>query len=208
MAEIIILANSMKKGGHCIAGIDRETGEWIRPVARGNRAIHNSVAKQIELLDIVEIPLASDSPKDRYQRENRYVAYMDWKKVGQVSPGDILRYCEDDSVVLHSHNDRVAPEVLDKLPFEEWKSLQLIRVKVSYNRDSWHPTRWRASFKDGSNNILSLKIDYPEIVARLEKGDKISTDCILTISLAGTWTPPDKSLPERCYKLVAGVIEL
>src|SRR3989338_6767673 len=116
MAEIIILANSIKKGGHCIAGIDRQTDEWIRPVSRANRAIPGYVAEQIKLLDIVNIPLESDRPIDRYQRENRFVASMDWEIVGRVSPIDILSYCEDDSVILHSHDDRVAPEVLEKLP--------------------------------------------------------------------------------------------
>lgn len=208
MAEIIILANSKKKGGHCIAGIDRRTGKWIRPVSQPKRAIPDSVAHEIELLDIVKIPLTSERPKDRYQRENHFVASMDWEKVGRVSPGDVLSYCDDDSVILHSHNDSVPPAILEKLPFEEWKSLQLIRVTVRFERDYWKSHRWRASFHDGSNNTLSLKIDYPEIVARLNKGDEIGSDCILTISMAGPWAPPDNSLPELCYKLVAGVIEL
>lgn len=208
MAEIIILANSVKPGGHCMAGIDNQSGEWIRPISRKNRAIPSSVAGKIELLDVVEIPLASDRPRDRYQRENRFVESWDWKVSGNVSSRDILRYCEDNTIILHSHNDSVAPEVLEALPFEQWKSLQLVRADVGFERDSWNRNRWRASFNDVSGNVLYLKVDYPEIVARLNNNEEIGSDCILTISLAGPWAPPGGSQPERCYKLVAGVIEL
>lgn len=207
MAEIIILANSIKPGGHCIAGIDRKTGKWIRPISRPKRAIPDSVADQIELLDIVKIPLALDGPKDLYQRENRFVTSMDWEKVGRLAPEDVLKYCENDKIILHSHSDRVAPEILDKLPFEEWKSLQLISAEVSFKRDDYKPKRWRAIFQDCSKNQLKLKIDDPKIVARLDEEETIGADCILTISMAGPWRP-NMSLPERCYKLVAGVIEL
>jgi hypothetical protein len=208
MSEIIILANSIKPGGHCIAGIDNRTGEWIRPISRENCAIPKHVAGKIKLLDIVKIPLATDRPKDRYQRENRFVDSLDWKVVSNVSPKYIRKYCEDCSIILHSHNDRVAPEVLDEMPFKEWKSLQLVRTDVNFERDSWKRNRWRASFNDGAGKNLSLKVDYPEIVAKLNDGKKIGSDCMLTISLAGPWAPPDGSMPEKCYKLVAGVIEL
>ncbi len=208
MAELIILANSVKPGGHCVAGIDRRSGEWIRPVSKENRAIPSLVAGKIKLLDVVEIPLTSCRPKDRYQRENRLVESWDWKVIGSVSSMDILNYCEDNTIILHSRNDRVTPQVLEALPFEEWKSLQLVRADVIFERDYWNRNRWRASFYDGSGNLLYLKVDYPEVVARLNNGEEIESDCLLTISLAGPWTPPDGSQPERCYKLVAGVIEL
>lgn len=36
MARIVCLANSFKKGGRCVAGIDLETGRWMRPIGRGD----------------------------------------------------------------------------------------------------------------------------------------------------------------------------
>ena len=121
---------------------------------------------------------------------------------------DILACCEDNAIILHSPNDRVAPEVLETLPLEQWKSLQLVRADVNFERDYWDQRRWRGSFNDGSGNVLSLKVDYPEIVTRLENNEEIASDCILSVSLAGPWAPPDGSQPDRCYKLIAGVIEL
>lgn len=166
------------------------------------------MAGKIKLLDVVEIPLASCSPKDRYQRENRFVESWDWEVIGNVSSMDIFNYCEDNTIILHSRNDRVIPQVLEALPFEEWKSLQLVRADVIFKRDYWNRNRWRASFYDGSVNLLYLKVDYLEVVARRNNDEEIESDCLLTISLARPWTPPDGSQPERCYKLVAGIIEL
>jgi len=209
MAEIIILANSFRPGGYCVAGIDRRTGEWIRPVPRdGSRAIPKSVAENISLLDVVEIPLATDRPRDRYQRENRFVESWDWEIVGYVPPKKIIRYCENSTMVLHSHNEYVEPNHFEALPFEQWGSLQLIRTNVNFSKDTYKPGHWRALFKDGSGRILYLKVTDSIIVAKLNSGANIRSDSILTISLTGPWAPRDGSQPERCYKLVAGVIEI
>jgi hypothetical protein len=207
MSEIIILANSFKPGGRCVAGIDNSTGEWIRPISRENRAIPNHVAGKIKLLDVVEISLAADIPRDRYQSENRLVESWDWKVINSVPPKYIRKYCEDDSIILHSNSDHVAPAILDKMPFKEWKSLQLIRADVHFEKDSWKRYHWRASFNDGAGKILKLKVECSESLAKLNNGKKIVSNCMITISLAGPWTP-DSSTPEQCYKLVAGVIEL
>ena len=32
--NIVVLANSRKHGGHCVAGKCVDTGKWIRPVSR------------------------------------------------------------------------------------------------------------------------------------------------------------------------------
>ena len=217
MAEIVILANSKRPGGRCIAGIDIKTEEWIRPVEihtqtifkrRDERSIPEYVATKYNLLDIVKIPLSSDKPQDCYQRENCFVASWDWEIIGKMPPQKILKYCEDATVILHSDNDRVDPRVLEELPFEQWKSLQLVRREVQFSRDNYKHYDWRASFYDGSGHLLSLKVTDPKIEERLNGCVEIGNDCILTISLAAPWAPPNSSQPERCYKLIAGVIEL
>ena len=209
MAELIILANSFRLGGYCMAGIDSRTGEWVRPVPRdGRRAIPKSVAEKISLLDVVEIPLATDRPRDRYQMENRFIESWDWEVVGHAPPKEIIGYCESSTMVLHSHNDYVEPDHFESLPFEQWKSLQLIRTNVNFSMDTYKPGHWRASFRDGEGHFLYLKVTDSMIVVKLNNGANIRSDSILTISLTGPWAPPGGSQPERCYKLVAGVIDL
>ncbi|GAB4335910.1 MAG: hypothetical protein Kow0089_05880 [Desulfobulbaceae bacterium] len=210
--RIVILANSIRPGGRCVAGICAETGEWIRPVPRDtDRAVPNVTSiSRISLLDLVEVPLAGDrpSPPDRYQHENWFVDSWTWKVVDQWSAKQIKPFIESKGIILHTASDRVDTSYFDSLPPEQWKSLQLVKSKVTFSKDSWDTRRWRASFKDGSGNLLYLKVTDPVISDKLDQGKNVSQKCLLTVSLAGPWAPDDGSQPERCYKLVAGVIEL
>lgn len=210
--RLIILANSIQPGGRCVAGICTETKEWIRPVAKppGHAVPNVSSVVGLQLLDIVDVPLIGERPKppDRYQRENWFVDSWDWNVVGRCSIKDALGLCETRDIVLHTDNDRVDPSYLDSIPQSKWKSLQLIKSNVSFDRDYWNSTRWRATFKDGFGKQIYLKVTDPVISAKLDRGEDVSQRCLLTISLPGPWAPPDGSQPERCYKLVAGVVEL
>jgi hypothetical protein len=64
--EIIVLANSRKLGGRCVAGISTRSGCWVRPVSRLPHGqlepAHCRVeGRQAQLLDVVEI-------EEAYQR--------------------------------------------------------------------------------------------------------------------------------------------
>lgn len=211
MARIICLANSTRPGGRCIAGIDVDTREWVRPVSRAsNRAItwemRNIEGKEPELLDVIEIPLENDGPDEGCQPENRLVKPGKWRKVGRKKPRALLKYCEDDFVILHNHTDRLLATFFENLPREKWKSLQLIRNKsVSFHLDYWG--KRRAFFRDGQGHYLELTVKDPVFLNKLVREEDVSNDCIMTISLAGPWSPSETEA-ERCYKLVAGVIEL
>ena len=214
MASIICLANSYKGGGRrCIAGIDSKTGEWVRPISRGaEKAIDWSIRKvdgaEPKILDILEIPLEDSGPDEEYQPENRFLISGKWQKIGQLEPQDLLKYCEDDSVILHNHQDYVSPDLLLNKPLSEQKSLQLIHSKnVKFCRDSYKKEMWRVYFQYGRRNYLDLKLTDVVLSDRLRNDEKISPDCILTISLATPWKPNEKT-PARCYKMVAGVVEL
>ena len=214
MASIICLANSYKGGGRrCIAGIDSKTGEWVRPISRGaEKAIDWSIRKVDEaepkILDVLEIPLEDSGPDEEYQPENRFLTSGRWQKIGQLEPQDLLKYCEDDSVILHNHQDYVSPELLSEKASSERKSLQLIHSEnAKFNRDLYDNKKWRVCFQYGRKKYLDLKLTDVVLSDRLRKNEKISNECILTISLATPWRRDEKT-PERCYKMVAGVVEL
>lgn len=213
MAQIICLANSYKGGGQrCIAGIDIKTGKWIRPVPRNiNKAIGNQRminGREPKLLDILEIPLEDSEPDEDYQIENKVLIRGRWQIIGQLEPRDLLKYCEDDNVILHNHQDYVSPDLLLTKPLNERKSLQLLcSVNVKFNRDGYDNKKWRVYFSYGRRKYLDLKLTDVVLSDRLRNNKEISSECILTISLATPWKPDDET-PERCYKMVAGVIEL
>jgi hypothetical protein len=214
MSKIICLANSYKGGGErCIADIDPDTRMWIRPVlGNKSRAVTSPMrlidGKEPQVLDILEIPLEDFGPDEGCQPENRLLKAGKWKKVGQIAPKDLLKYCEDDSVILHNHQEYVPPEFFTKLPKSKWRSLQLVHnTKVKFER-AYKPNQWRVVFRNGKGHVLDLKLTDPLISDRLRKNEKISNNCILTVSLATPWSPQGSNQPERCYKMVAGVVGL
>jgi hypothetical protein len=215
MAKIICLANSYKGGGErCIAGIEPDTGNWIRPVSdikdgaiTPNMRLING--REPQALDIIEIPLENSGPDEGCQPENRLLKPGKWTKVGRITPQDLLEYCEDDTVILHNHQEYVLPEFFTTLPKNKWRSLQLVQKQnVKFVHDSLDPKKWRVLFQNGMGHTLNLKLTDPLISSRLRNNEKISNICILTVSLATPWSPQGSNQPERCYKMVAGVVEL
>jgi len=210
--RIICLANSYKHNGRCIAGID-ETGRWVRPVSSSKkRAIDKETriidGSEPQILDILEIPLHAHGPVEGCQPENKLLKDGQWKKVGQVRPKDLLKYCEDDSVILHNNLDHVRASCFKMIPSYGWKSLQLVRNKnVVFEQDENNKAKWRVNFINSKGNALSLRLTDPATCERLERGENISKDCLLTVSMASGWNP-DKQTAKRCYKFVAGVVEL
>jgi hypothetical protein len=213
MARIICLANSYKHGGRCIAGIDIDTGRWIRPVPNTtNRAVTAAMrlidGTEPEILDIIEIPLEMSGPDEGCQPENRLLKPGRWTRIGRITGHDLLKYCEDDSVILHNHQEYVVPEYFSQLPMYKWCSLQLVHSTIVGFRSAFKPNQWRVVFQYGKGHTLDLKLTDPFISEKLKRQETISTNCILTVSLATPWSPPYSNQPKRCYKMIAGIVEL
>lgn len=212
MATIICLANSYKHGDRCIAGIELRSGKWVRPVSNTeDRAITRDVrlirGNEPRPRDVLEIPLGDCGPDEGCQPENVLLQPGPWTKLDRVTEYFLLRYCQDSKIILHNHDNHVAPEHFKAIPKTQWQSLQLVRItNVSFSTD--HRGKWRAHFEDGKGFPLALKVTDPIILDKLCNDESVGTDCILTISLAAPWKPKDTDQPELCYKMVAGVIEL
>ena len=213
MTRLVCLANSMRPHGRCVAGIDLDTGHWLRPVP----AEHDAVPEQrvwlsgtiLAPLDVIELDLAPVNPTPRFQRENHLVRSWNWVRHGRLEPSDLLRFVENQTPIFHGSDDRVPPYLLDMLPPEQWKSLQLVRPRhFKLERDPSAEHRWRARFRDGDDNKYCFRVTDPVITKRAEAGEKISDDCLLTIALTKPFIPPGTMAAPRCYKLVAAVMEL
>ena len=211
--QIVILANSSREGARCIAGIDVQTGEWIRPVPTDGGPItwnlRNISGREPELLEIVEISVQNNGPDLGCQPENRQVNPVPWQHVGAMSVKGVLKYLESDAVVMHTDDDSVAIDYFQTISKQDWKSLQLIKsAKVTFYPTSWQGRkRWRSLIHHGDNKRLDLGLTDLMLIEKLNRNDSVSENCLLTISLAGPWSP-DNIQPKRCYKLVAGVVEI
>ena len=208
------MANSWREGGRCLAGIDIDSGQWIRPVPSGGGAIPEAKTildgKFIFPLDVVEIELDQPAFTTRFQCENRQVRSWNWRRTGRVAIRDVMIYCSNSRNVLHNHVKVVEPAQMQLLPPTKWTSLQLIHVKnVTFQSDPRKENRWQAKFSVGwFGPKYCLSVTDPEVTQLLNKGEEIRPECLLTISLTEPIEFKQYDKPPLCYKLVAAVIEL
>lgn len=217
-ARIVCLANSRKRRTRCIAGIDLATGRWVRPVTEsidGGAPDHVRKLRKREpaLLDILDIPLAPTGPDFGFECENRLILPGRWYHDGRAQPNDLRPYLSDDSLILHNCEPWVALSHMQTRELPERRTLQLIetaefRVYAS-RRKQGNDRVWRGMIVTQRGQQLTANITDPAFTARLNLGHRPDQHCLLTVSLSMPWQPADR-LDEkpRCYKLIAGVIEL
>lgn len=215
--EIIVLANSWRTKNRCIAGICRETGEWIRPISAetDDEAILTKQVKHIKLLDIVEIYLTGErpNPPDPYQCENWFIdeSKINWSKTGQVKPEDIKKWCENGGKILHSKKNAVHETQLQKRAPNARQSLVLIEANVRFKKwkNKQDHEKWHGLFEDGEGNQLSPTVTDPDASEHLNNDTKAkNAHCMLCISLAKPIINDDGKFDVFCHKLIAGVIWL
>ncbi len=211
MTQIICLANSIKRQERCIAGIDLETGRWIRPIyknypdnGRVPRRIRLIDGQEPALLDILDIPLEDSGLDFGFESENRNIAQGSWKKVGKFSPQDVLRFASRNSLILHNSSRYVTVQYLQSLLPQQRKTLQLVYVdKLLISSDQ------RAKLIVKNSCLLErIKITDRILLNKLECGYQISVSCLVTVSLSMPFRSDDSWEVDPPWKLVAGVVEL
>jgi ATP-dependent DNA helicase RecQ len=218
IVRIICLANSRKRGAHCVAGIDTETGQWIRPVfgledGRLPREMRLVDGREPELMEILRIPVADTGPDYGYESENRSLLPGPWVSEGKISYEELLRYCSSEHHVLHTPERRLTVKFMQSLPPAERRTLQLvetIRFSAFHTGLSEHGGhKWHGSLVISTGARLTARITDPVFVEKLESGYRPGNHCLLTISLSMPFRPDDwteESTP--CWKLIAAVIEM
>lgn len=215
MARIICMANSRRPHGRCVAGIDLETGQWVRPVLKGQSAIPDDCTlfgqRRLAPLDVIECELAAPHMTTEFQRENCLITSKHWRIVDTVTSKDVLKYCSNGSTVLHSRHKVVDPDVLKAMKPEQWSSLELRRLpRVTFTPDPRKPRHWQANFHLGSafGSDYTLSLTDPVAEDRLNAGDKLDGEWLMTISLTEPIAFPQFNKPDLCYKLAAAVIPI
>jgi hypothetical protein len=217
-ARILCLANSWKRSAHCVAGIDLATGRWVRPVtdtADGGVPEHIRKLRKREpaLLDILDIPLAADGPDFGFECENRLILPGRWYLDGRAQPAEVLRYVARGLPILHNDEPWVTLPFMHTLPFAERRTLQLVETVAfrAHLSRRQHGLRnvWIGTLTDTAGQQLTANITDPVYCAHLDLGHAPAARCLVTVSLSMPWRRPDRpDDEERCYKLIAGVIEL
>lgn len=210
---IICLANSWKLGERCIAGIDIDTGKWVRPVCDSLYPEDGKVPESVRLingreprlLDILEIPLADTGNNFGFESENLSVLREDWRLNGRYLPYKLNKFCSETQYILHNSIRAVRPSYLQSLPQENRQTLQLVRSsRFSVTRVG---DKWKGNITiSNSQSLNNLTITDPFLVAQLDTGYKPPETCFITVSLSMPWSPDDQEEEKPCWKLIAGVI--
>mgnify|MGYP001773709992 CR=1 FL=1 len=188
-AKIVLLANSVKNGLYCVAGINIENKEWIRIVedSQGkeiswyNYFIKNTNTKPPPILSLLEIEIEQRYPY-YHQTENckikPNITYLE-----ELSKDKLENFVQNPSV-LWDINDRMSLSDIKNRKVKS--SLYLIKVdkvklylkdRAEYNKQ---PQR-RASFKYngfeydlaitdvkyGNRNLYPIEIENPYLVVSL-----------------------------------------
>lgn len=219
--RIICLSNSKKLGERCIAGIDVDTGNWIRPVCdelypddgkvpRETRLVEG---REPQLLDILEIPLSSSGENFGLECENLSILPGAWKLIEKANPSEVRRFLRSYPNILHNSIKYVDPSDLRKLDVHQRRSLQLVEVdSIPFSREPSEDSKWYGSLTTSSGKVLEkLKITDPDFLLKLDKGHQPTGPFLVTVSLSmphePTWIPNWDKGPV-CWKLIAGVIEI
>lgn len=142
--EIIILANSAKKGGHCVAGKDIKTGEWIRPVSSVNGGEltreqatlrSNSYSWVAKTLNKVVINFDCHAPLSN-QPENYLIDSSAWKANYRIDRTILDSFLDTpEHLWMYSpKQDRVNARLFEQGLVPNHQSLYLIKVEsIAYN---------------------------------------------------------------------------
>ena len=218
---IVCLANSFRKGGSCVAGvewIDGKFGEWIRPIShREDHAISDSEktytdGTKLALLDLVEIEFDRPYPSG-HQTENWLIKEgVKWKKIGVLGTDDLDDLIERPEKKLWASLESTKNgrnDVEGKLFLKSTtNSLCLVRpetAKVSVCENQYSPDRkniWVEFSWAGKN--YKLKLTDPDSFRDFEEGGRSLYEVespTLCISLAEVFRETGKA-----SKLVASLI--
>lgn len=220
--RIVLLANSRKLSGRCLAGKERIREEnrwsWIRPISDRPSEELSEDERQCQdgsdprVLDVIDVPLREARPK-AYQAENWLIEPdFYWVRVGTATWNNLAVLADEPptlwsngSHTFHGDNDRVAES--EAATFD--RSLYLIHLDAV----KLHVFAPGAAFNNPKRRVqaaFSTKgVDYrvwvtDPLIERIyragQDGEFEIGECFATISLG----EPNKD--GFCYKLVAALI--
>lgn len=208
--EVAILTKSSKFGGYCVAGVDRNTGEWIRFVSNDIRT-HGALSRSdiaykdrsiCKPLDVVLVEVEEAVPS-AHQPEN-YLIDSDkyWEKTGECTLSDVLNVhpAEVRPYLYGNPKPFLDGEEIDDIGY----SLTLVRVSsltINQTTNIFDKPKTKASFFYNGKWYNNMSVTDPDFYS-VPNGTRFSC-AYLVISL------PDTPFPENCYyKFVAQIYTL
>lgn len=211
--KIVLLTKSRKYNNYCIAGVDLDTGKWIRLVS-SQADIHCAVPEidltyenglQAQIFDVIQVKLTKAVPL-YFQPENyEYNSNHYWTKLGTSSLGEVKRLVNQhtDSYIFHNSDKRLLGSFVTGLAASQRYSLRFIFVaRVVLSVERYERLKHKISFSYNGVHYTDFSVtDYVFIQPYQSEGSFVFNNVGLVISLGELYTRD-----QNHYKLVAAVI--
>lgn len=215
--EIIILAKSSKHGQYCIAGIDKSSGECIRPISTDNETEHSVPLKDItytngnivKIFDIVKIKFLKHNPTIVQSENYTYDSSFKWICTGKSSLQEVVNFrgYDETNIIFYNDNKEIEDKDLQEYPLNKHTSLLLLNVK--------NPCVFVKTFYDGNKsiqlNFTYNNINYPyfkisDVAIKTEFLNKNDGTYSLKENLPVVFSLTDKYYKKnKYYKMVAQI---
>lgn len=205
--EVAILTRSSKFGGYCVAGVDLNTGEWVRFVSNDAQT-HGALSRRdityedrsiCNPLDVVLVDVVGAAPL-AHQPENYLIDSREyWIKTGECNLSEVLDVhpAEVRPYIYGNTSPFIDGEEIDNIDY----SLTLIHVSsltISQTTNFNNKPKTKASFIYNGKWYNNMAVTDPDYYS-VQSGTRYSS-AYLVISL------PDTPFPEDCYyKFVAQI---
>lgn len=212
---VVCLANSKKFQSFCVAGVEPDTSEWVRPIGSGLGGAVTAAEQTFangtrpELLDVIEVPLSRAAPEPG-QPENWVLAQGPWQRIDHLSDDDardLLENLTTDEPLFGTSGPWISGDVVRSGAVES--SLVVVQPDdLTWIKKVW-PERWevRCRFSVGGiwYDLPVTDMEWKAAFADDRPGEwshDESEEVFLVVSL-GAADSKDKH-----WKLVAGAIFL
>ena len=205
--EVAILTRSSKFGGYCVAGVDLNTGEWVRFVSNDAQT-HGALSRRdityedrsiCNPLDVVLVDVVGAAPL-AHQPENYLIdSRKYWRKTGECKISDVLGVhpAEVRPYLYGNLSPFVDGEEIDSIGY----SLTLVRVSsliISLTTNIYNKPKTKASFVYNGKWYNNMSVTDPDFYS-VPNSTRFA-NAYVVISL------PDTPFPEDCYyKFVAQI---
>lgn len=231
--RIVILANSVKNSGRCLAGKELcfnqgkwEVGSWVRIVgaADGSEVSLSWMLEQFgrepKLLDVIDIPLDSAVPLPDQPENWLMVRHAKWRDRG-TSTGDISNLVDHPLKLWGTHQRSVPQGIVPNMaepaslyfirpeavgPIKVWTEDKVDGTGSHFDRHRREISlKYRGLFHDFTATDPAIQeLYYPRLPARGEPMLKIDIANGRLVYVCVSLTPPWHG---RHYKIAAGFIQ-
>lgn len=211
--EILLLTKSKKNGGYCTAGIDIETGDWIRLILAGYDAVPKYYFKyddntKPEVLDTICVDVIQENLGDSCHPEDVLIKKT-FKKSNTNGIDSLLKRIKDDhkahNLIYYSTLNKIYDTIFSSFPEEDRYSLMIIEPRnIVFYTD--HKNKLSVKFSYKGRNYSNIRVTDEKIISKfsdvedIEYGIRYPAECYFVISLGEPFEDGNR------YKLLASVI--